>query len=277
MPKVSKGKKARQNNLSKATEALTLKRSQTNTPIPEGTPSELDSPTQTYSELEPTSLDDTPGSWDSLLGDELPDVECTELQDENEDEEDMELNSEIALASFAEFLVDAQAAAQKAEPPVVICISWDVARKKIRKASKLYGNSAKCVPLIPRMHVCILNPSSTIRGLEIVRLKQVSIIGDWMWDGYAWKTQANVQSKVQAPESNGRLLLIAHSQCCEISQAWAIPLLNRAKSRRVMGAPRGQSTRIREWVDREFRMDDLHKKSWAGLMSAQKEGAADRD
>ncbi|KAJ6631372.1 hypothetical protein B0H10DRAFT_1938266 [Mycena sp. CBHHK59/15] len=119
MPKVSKGKKARQNNLSKATKALTLKRSQTNTPIPggtpEGTPLELDSPTQTFSELEPTSLDDIPGSWDSLLSDELPDVECTELQEENEDEEDMELNSETALASFAEFLVDAQKAAQKAE------------------------------------------------------------------------------------------------------------------------------------------------------------------
>ncbi|KAJ6620994.1 hypothetical protein B0H10DRAFT_2188245 [Mycena sp. CBHHK59/15] len=116
MPKVSKGKKARQNNLSKATEALTLKRSQTNTPIPEGTPEgtplELDSPTQTFSELEPTSLDDTPGSWDSY---ELPDVECTELQEENEDEEDMELNSETALASFAEFLVDAQKAERRLE------------------------------------------------------------------------------------------------------------------------------------------------------------------
>ncbi|KAJ6602583.1 hypothetical protein DFH09DRAFT_1068968 [Mycena vulgaris] len=104
MPKVSKGKKARQNNLSKATEALTLKRSRTNTPIPEGTPeetpSELASPTQTFSELGPTSLDDTPGSWDFLLGDELPDVECTELQDENEDEEDMELHSETPLASL---------------------------------------------------------------------------------------------------------------------------------------------------------------------------------
>ncbi|KAJ7781900.1 hypothetical protein DFH07DRAFT_764910 [Mycena maculata] len=107
MPQNSKGKKARLNNFSKGTEALTLKRSQTNTPIPEGTPeetpSELDSPTQTFSELEPTSLDDTPGSWDSLL-------ECTELQEENEDEEDMELNSETALASFAEFLADAQKA-----------------------------------------------------------------------------------------------------------------------------------------------------------------------
>ncbi|KAJ7441078.1 hypothetical protein FB451DRAFT_1299152 [Mycena latifolia] len=129
MPKVSKGKKARQNNLSKATEALTSKRYQTNTPIPEGTPSELDSPTQTFSELEPTSLDDTPGSWDSLLGDELPDVECTELQDENEDEEDMELNSETALASFAEFLVDAQAAAQKAERQ----LEQETGRNKKRK------------------------------------------------------------------------------------------------------------------------------------------------
>ncbi|KAJ7130470.1 hypothetical protein C8R44DRAFT_775592, partial [Mycena epipterygia] len=86
MPKVSKGKKARLNNLSKATEALTLKRSQTNTPIPEGTPEgtplELDSPTQTFPELEPTSLDDAPGSWDSLLGDELPDKAEHRLEQE---------------------------------------------------------------------------------------------------------------------------------------------------------------------------------------------------
>jgi hypothetical protein len=133
MPKISKGKKARLNNLSKATEALTLKRSQTNTPIPEGTPegtpSELDSPTQTFSELEPTSLDDTPGSWDSVLGDELPDVECTELQEENEDEEDMELNSETALTSFAQFLVDAQKAAQKAEHR----LEQETGRKRKRK------------------------------------------------------------------------------------------------------------------------------------------------
>ncbi|KAJ7146534.1 hypothetical protein C8R44DRAFT_757692 [Mycena epipterygia] len=119
MPKISKGKKARMNNLSKATEALTLKRSQTNTPTPEGTPEgtplELDSPTQTFPELEPTSLDDTPGSRDSLLGDEFPDVECTELQEEGEDEEDMELNSETALASFAEFLLDAQIAERPLE------------------------------------------------------------------------------------------------------------------------------------------------------------------
>ena len=53
---------------------------------------ELDSPTQTFSKFEPASLDDTPGSWDSLLGDEPPDVKCTELQGTNEDEEDMELN-----------------------------------------------------------------------------------------------------------------------------------------------------------------------------------------
>ncbi|KAJ7082495.1 hypothetical protein C8R44DRAFT_753759 [Mycena epipterygia] len=68
-------------------------------------------PTQTFPELEPTSLDDTPDSWDSLLGD----VECTELQEENEDEEDMELNSETALASFAEFLLDAQKAEHRLE------------------------------------------------------------------------------------------------------------------------------------------------------------------
>ncbi|KAJ7132030.1 hypothetical protein C8R44DRAFT_730782 [Mycena epipterygia] len=137
MLKVSKGKKARLNNLSKATEALTLKRSQTNTPIPEGTPEgtplELDSPTQTFPELEPTSLDDAPGSWDSLLDDELPDVECTELQEENEDEEDMELNSETALASFAEFLLDAQ----KAEH----WLEQEAGRKRKRKGYT--GHSSK--------------------------------------------------------------------------------------------------------------------------------------
>jgi hypothetical protein len=106
-----------------------LKRSQTNTPIPEETPSELDSPTQTFSELKPTSLDDTPGSWDFLLGDELPDVECTELQDGYGDEEDMELNSETALASFAQFLVDAQKAAQKAEHR----LEQETGRKKRRR------------------------------------------------------------------------------------------------------------------------------------------------
>ncbi|KAJ7098896.1 hypothetical protein C8R44DRAFT_810886, partial [Mycena epipterygia] len=93
---------------------------------------ELDSPTQTFPELEPTSLEDTPGSWDSLLGDEFPDVECTELQEENEDEEDMELNSETALASFAEFLLDAQKAAQKAERR----LEQEAGRKRKRKESR---------------------------------------------------------------------------------------------------------------------------------------------
>ncbi|KAJ6482361.1 hypothetical protein DFH09DRAFT_1292198 [Mycena vulgaris] len=111
-----------------ATEALTLKRSQTNTPIPEETaqiPSELDSPAENPSELESTPLDDTLGSWDSWLGDELPDVECTELQKENGDEEDMELNSETALDSFAEFLVQAQ----KAE----CLLEQETGKKKKRK------------------------------------------------------------------------------------------------------------------------------------------------
>ncbi|KAJ6598645.1 hypothetical protein B0H10DRAFT_2085229 [Mycena sp. CBHHK59/15] len=55
MPKASKSKKARQDNLSKATAALTLKRSQTSTPIPDDLAqisSELDSPAQTSSELD---------------------------------------------------------------------------------------------------------------------------------------------------------------------------------------------------------------------------------
>ncbi|KAJ6603904.1 hypothetical protein B0H10DRAFT_2078356 [Mycena sp. CBHHK59/15] len=55
MPQTSKSKKARQDNLSKATAALTLKRSQTSTPIPDDLAqisSELDSPAQTSSELD---------------------------------------------------------------------------------------------------------------------------------------------------------------------------------------------------------------------------------
>ncbi|KAJ7715376.1 hypothetical protein B0H16DRAFT_1805540 [Mycena metata] len=118
MPKASKSKKARQNNLSKATAALTLKRSQTSTPIPDDLAqisSGLDSPAQTFSELDVASLDDTLSSWDLLLGDELPDVECTELQENNADEEDMELNSAAAVDSFWEFLVNAQKTAEKAE------------------------------------------------------------------------------------------------------------------------------------------------------------------
>ncbi|KAJ6623862.1 hypothetical protein B0H10DRAFT_1943640 [Mycena sp. CBHHK59/15] len=113
MPKTSKSKKARQDNLSKATAALTLKRSQT---------------TQTSSELDVASLDDTLSSWDLLLGDELPDVECTELQENNADEEDMELNSAAALDSFGEFLVNAQKAAEKAE----LLLEQETGRKRKR-------------------------------------------------------------------------------------------------------------------------------------------------
>ncbi|KAJ7689865.1 hypothetical protein B0H17DRAFT_1180113 [Mycena rosella] len=131
MPKASKSKKARQDNLSKATAALTLKRSQTSTPIPEELtqiPSELDSPAQTFSELDLASLDDTLSSWDLLLGEELPDVECTELQENNADEEDMELNSAAALDSFGEFLVSAQKAAEKAE----LLLEQETGRKRKR-------------------------------------------------------------------------------------------------------------------------------------------------
>ena len=141
----------------------------------------MDSPTQTFSELEPTSLDDTPGSWDFLLGDELPDVECTELQDENEDEEDMELNSETALASFAEFLVDAQAAAQKAERQLEqlvesrghICdfypkyhcelnfieMYWGAAKFKYRKSpstkniEEMEANVKRCLDEVPQLFI----------------------------------------------------------------------------------------------------------------------------
>ncbi|KAJ6615822.1 hypothetical protein B0H10DRAFT_1949567 [Mycena sp. CBHHK59/15] len=53
--------------------------------------------------------------WDSVLGEELPDTECTQFQKSIGDEEDMEIATESALDSFTKFLVDAQAAAQKAE------------------------------------------------------------------------------------------------------------------------------------------------------------------
>ncbi|KAJ6561336.1 hypothetical protein B0H10DRAFT_1966537 [Mycena sp. CBHHK59/15] len=128
MPKASKSKKARQDNLSKATAALTLKRSQsdsqTSTPIPDDLAqisSELDSPAQTFSELDVASLDDTLSSWDLLLGDELPD-------ENNADEEDMELNSAAALDSFGEFLVNAQKAAEKAE----LLLEQETGRKRKR-------------------------------------------------------------------------------------------------------------------------------------------------
>jgi hypothetical protein len=53
--------------------------------------------------------------WDCLLGEELPDTECTEFQAGLRDEEDIELATELSLDSFTKFLVDAQIAAQTAE------------------------------------------------------------------------------------------------------------------------------------------------------------------
>ncbi|KAJ7799269.1 hypothetical protein B0H14DRAFT_2617194 [Mycena olivaceomarginata] len=45
--------------------------------------------------------------WDLALGEELPDIECTELQDIG-DEEDVEVATEFALDSFTKFLADSQ-------------------------------------------------------------------------------------------------------------------------------------------------------------------------
>jgi hypothetical protein len=53
--------------------------------------------------------------WDCLLGEELPDTECTEFQPGLGDEEDIELATESSLDSFTKFLIDAQIAAQTAE------------------------------------------------------------------------------------------------------------------------------------------------------------------
>ncbi|KAJ7118174.1 hypothetical protein C8R44DRAFT_738128 [Mycena epipterygia] len=54
-------------------------------------------------------------NWESLIGGELPDIECLEHQAELEDEEDMEITNESALAVFSQFLSDAQVAAWRAE------------------------------------------------------------------------------------------------------------------------------------------------------------------
>lgn len=55
-------------------------------------------------------------NWDeSLLGDALPDLECTEFQEDLGDEEDLDLANESALGLFTKFLVDAQVASQRAE------------------------------------------------------------------------------------------------------------------------------------------------------------------
>jgi hypothetical protein len=53
--------------------------------------------------------------WDSFLGEELPDTECTESQPSIGDEENIEIATETAFDSFTKFLVDAQTAAQNAE------------------------------------------------------------------------------------------------------------------------------------------------------------------
>ncbi|KAJ7921053.1 hypothetical protein B0H13DRAFT_1867057 [Mycena leptocephala] len=53
--------------------------------------------------------------WDSFLGEELPDTECTESQPSIGDEENIGIATETALDLFTKFLVDAQTAAQNAE------------------------------------------------------------------------------------------------------------------------------------------------------------------
>ncbi|KAJ7113860.1 hypothetical protein C8R44DRAFT_740745 [Mycena epipterygia] len=54
-------------------------------------------------------------NWNSFLWEELPDTECLEPQAELEDEEDMEIADESALAVFSQFLSNAQVAARRAE------------------------------------------------------------------------------------------------------------------------------------------------------------------
>lgn len=125
MPRVSKSKQAKQNNIAKASEVLASKRSQANTSITHDSP-------HMPSELglnADSSLDDTYSSWDPLLGDELPDAECTQPQETGEDEEDMELMTETALDIFTQFLVDAQKAAEKAEHQLEL----ETGRRKRRK------------------------------------------------------------------------------------------------------------------------------------------------
>ncbi|KAJ7629899.1 hypothetical protein B0H17DRAFT_1150387 [Mycena rosella] len=109
MARSSKAKQAKRQNAAKASAARAKSSSPeppVDTPIAStlGTPEPIDNT---------ENLEDR--DWDSLLGAELPDTECTQLLENFRDEEDVEIATESGLDWFTKFLVDAQAAAQKAE------------------------------------------------------------------------------------------------------------------------------------------------------------------
>ncbi|KAJ7843463.1 hypothetical protein B0H13DRAFT_1909391 [Mycena leptocephala] len=85
----------------------------------EGKMESVGTPHTLYASEAPNNPDSVSGDderqWDCLLGEELPDTECTEFQAGLGDEEDIELATESSLDSFTKFLVDAQIAAQTAE------------------------------------------------------------------------------------------------------------------------------------------------------------------
>ncbi|KAJ6496130.1 hypothetical protein C8R45DRAFT_926645 [Mycena sanguinolenta] len=122
MPRVSKAQKARENNLKKA-------RKDTVEEVPDEDDfgqlpeDNFQQNTESSSHLHPgvgehfQSDDD---SWDFDLGNELPDLECEDIpeQDLDLDEEIVtapEITDENELEAFSQFLHDAQVAAQKAE------------------------------------------------------------------------------------------------------------------------------------------------------------------
>jgi hypothetical protein len=120
MARPTKAKKSKHENVSKAS-AARRKTSQLGNPAISSDTLATENSSSSTQETTGGSRDFQEGSrngsereWDVALGEELPDIECTELQDIG-DEEDVEVAMEFALDSFTKFLVDAQVAAQKLE------------------------------------------------------------------------------------------------------------------------------------------------------------------
>jgi hypothetical protein len=120
MARPTKAKKSKCENVSKASSAR-RKTSQLGNPAISSDTLATENSSSSTRETTGGSRDFQEGSrngsereWDVALGEELPDIECTELQDIG-DEEDVEVATEFALDSFTKFLADAQVAAQKLE------------------------------------------------------------------------------------------------------------------------------------------------------------------
>ncbi|KAJ7310119.1 hypothetical protein DFH08DRAFT_823155 [Mycena albidolilacea] len=137
MARLTKAKKSKCENVSKASMAH-RKTSQLGNPAissdtlaTENSSSSTRETTSGSYEFQEGSRNDSEREWDVALGEELPDIECTELQDIR-DEEDVEVATEFALGSFTKFLADAQVAAQKLER----CCEWESSRKRKRGTYK---------------------------------------------------------------------------------------------------------------------------------------------